>query len=627
MLARLADYGPDMRHQRTLGALSAGRNLFRLVPEDEGDPGVLLGGDGRHLLAADLRIDNRAELSRALGIAAGDLADLSDPNLLLQALERWGEGTLDRLVGDFAFAFFDERKRTLMLARDMTGQRPLFWHRGADFFAFSSMPSGLQALADIPKEAELESAARFAAFLPLKPDASYHRSIRRVTPGHCLIVTAEGETCRPWWRPPAQELRLRSFNDYVDAYRETLDLAVASRLRGAEKLVATHLSGGWDSSAVTATAARLTARTGGQVIAYTSVPGAPQSQAAPRGRFVDESSLAAATAALYPNVRHELVSNPNGSPVAYLEQTVNLFQRPPYNLCNHDWLAGIRTAARQSGARVLLTGEIGNWTISAAPRTILADYVRQRRWKNWSREALGMLIERRGRVRGVLASSFGPWLPDAIWRGFFRLSSAPVPELPLQPQWLARLAPELELQRFGPDSRPRSHRQATADGLAGLDYGQYRKGILAGWGIDKRDATADRRLIDFTLSLPLEMLMSGGKRRPLARAALSDRLPARVLDERGKGYQAADWHVAITEHVGELYRLADRLEASPAAREIIDLALLKTWLDNLPTSGWERGEVITRYRGSLLFALSAGHFIASTSTQGSFGGQQLAIAH
>jgi asparagine synthase (glutamine-hydrolysing) len=441
-----------------------------------------------------------------------------------------------------------------------------------------------------------------------------------------LVVTAEGETSRAWWRPPAGELRLKSFNDYVDAYRETLDLAVASRLRGAEKLVATHLSGGWDSSAVTATAARLTAYTGGQVIAYTSVPSAPQSQAAPQGRFTDESRLAAATAALYPNVRHELVPNPNGSPVRYLDQTVKLFQRPPYNLCNHDWLAGIRSAAGQSGARVLLTGEIGNWTVSAAPRTILADYVRQRRWTAWSREARGMLIERRGRLRGILASSFGPWLPEPIWRGLSRLSSAPELELPLQPQWLARLAPELELRRFGPDSRPRSHRRATVDGVAGLDYGQYRKGILAGWGIDKRDATADRRLIDFTLSLPLEMLMSGGKRRPLARAALSDRLPSLVLDERGKGYQAADWHVAITENIGDIYRLVDRIGATTAAREIVDVARLRTWLDELPTSGWERGEVISRYRGSLLFALSAGHFIASTSAQGSFGGQQLALA-
>jgi asparagine synthase (glutamine-hydrolysing) len=144
-----------------------------------------------------------------------------------------------------------------------------------------------------------------------------------------------------------------------------------------------------------------------------------------------------------------------------------------------------------------------------------------------------------------------------------------------------------------------------------MDFGQYRKGILGGWGIDKRDATADVRLIDFTMSLPIEMLLSKGQRRPLARAALSDRLPPAVLDERRKGYQAADWHVGLTRGLADVHHLLDRIEADSRAADLIDTGLLRQWLRDMPREGWERREVIGRYRTSLLFALAAGHVIVS----------------
>ncbi len=55
--------------------------------------------------------------------------------------------------------------------------------------------------------------------------------------------------------------------------------------------------------------------------------------------------------------------------------------------------------------------------------------------------------------------------------------------------------------------RPKDNFQGTVDGLFAMDWGEYRKGVLGGWGLDKRDATADTRLIEFCLSLPLDLLL------------------------------------------------------------------------------------------------------------------------
>src|SRR6185503_3096149 len=111
--------------------------------------------------------------------------------------------------------------------------------------------------------------------------AGYYEGIRRVEPGHILFVQEGRIDSRPYWAPQRTTLSLPRFEDYRDAFREQLDQAVRARLRGADDLVATHLSAGWDSSSVTATAARLDP--GRRILAFTSVP-RPGSDAPPLGR-------------------------------------------------------------------------------------------------------------------------------------------------------------------------------------------------------------------------------------------------------------------------------------------------------------------------------------------------------
>ena len=142
-----------------------------------------------------------------------------------------------------------------------------------------------------------------------------------------------------------------------------------------------------------------------------------------------------------------------------------------------------------------------------------------------------------------------------------------------------------------------------------MDWGEYRKGILGGWGVDKRDPTADPRLIDFCLNLPLDMLMKDGVRRPHARAALADRVAPAVLDERRKGYQGADWHEGLTADVGGVARLLDAMAADSTASRLIDVERLRRLVRSWPSGGWDDPRIIAEYRIGLLKALTAGHFI------------------
>ncbi|HEX8062704.1 MAG TPA: asparagine synthase-related protein [Allosphingosinicella sp.] len=613
MIDAQSRYG-TRRSAGSLDALAVAINLHPSLPEDARDSQPLIGGERRFALVADVRLDNRADVAAQLGLDPPEASLLADSALLLVALERWGESALDRLLGDFAFAFFDARQRRLLLARDPLGQKPLFLHRGGGFAAFSSMPCGLHALEMIARRPDEATLIRHLGGLPRVGPGSFFGNVERVEPGHVVTLTESTTTRRRYWRPRRRELGLKRFDDYVEAFRAELDSAVARRLRGAGDLVATHLSGGWDSNAVTATAARLMARTGGRVVAFTHVPGTPAGPVMPYGRVGDEGGLAAATARLHPNVEHVAIASSGRSPLADLDLYAAVFERPVFNLCNHVWLSEIRAAAVAGGARVLLSGEIGNWTISAAPNTLLADFLREGRWLAWSREARAMLREGRARLRGVAASSFGPWIPGGLWRRMAGLSSGLESAItdPTNPSLSGAVRAELEAARRAAASRPGDRFEDAAQAIMEMDWGEHRKGILGGWGIDKRDPTADPRLIDFCLSLPLDMLMKDGVRRPLARAALADRVAPAVLDERRKGYQFADWHVGLSRDLAGARRLLDAMAAHETASRLIDVERLIGLVEHWPDGGWEDPRRLGAYRIGLLKGLTAGHFILAS---------------
>ena len=142
MLARLARYGGRAAPRIAAVAGAAfGASPWPSLPEDDFDRQPLVDLD-RWLFVADVRLDNRSEVAAALGI---DATTLSDGDLLFRALLAWSESALDRISGDFAFALFDSVEGKLLLGRDPTGQRPLFYACGPGFAAFASMPNAIAA--------------------------------------------------------------------------------------------------------------------------------------------------------------------------------------------------------------------------------------------------------------------------------------------------------------------------------------------------------------------------------------------------------------------------------------------------------------------------------------------------
>jgi asparagine synthase (glutamine-hydrolysing) len=392
MRRALKIYGPHREGAWDGGEISLGIRLFRMLPEDRFDRQPLVGGGGRFVLVADVRLDNRPELAAELGWVSGQTRMATDADYVLAAWEKWQERAFDKLIGDWAIAVWDKENRTLTLARDMMGARPLFYHAGKGFFAFASMAKGLHALIDIPIAPDFATLRDYLALAPMRGTGSFFRDISRVEPGTVAVCHADGRVARRRWYDWSA-LRERAVADdglCIEEFRALFDRAVADRLRTAGA-VGSQLSSGFDSSAVTVTAARLLAERGKRLTAFTRVPTKGWQMEVPKGGCGDEGPMAAATAARVANIDHVLVDSGDRLIGESLDADFYYCEMPILNLCGSVWSnENLRAAAaRQIG--VQLSGIGGNGSISLTGQERLHELVAAGQLGAWWREARSLV--------------------------------------------------------------------------------------------------------------------------------------------------------------------------------------------------------------------------------------------
>jgi len=188
-------HGPDRSGVMVAGAVGFAHVLMRMTPEDQFDSQPCRGSTGA-LITADLRLDNREDLLRDLGVSAGEALAWPDSRVVLSSWEKFGDAIWAKLRGPFAVAIFDPRSSTLVLARDHLGLNTVMWHKSERFFAFATMPKGLFAMADVPREVCLEKLADFIVLNHADHATTVYRNIFRVPPAHVASIGVKGSVSK-----------------------------------------------------------------------------------------------------------------------------------------------------------------------------------------------------------------------------------------------------------------------------------------------------------------------------------------------------------------------------------------------------------------------------------------------
>jgi asparagine synthase (glutamine-hydrolysing) len=222
----------------------------------------LCNEDGTLWVVFNGEIFNYVELRDELVALGHQFRTRSDTEVIVHAFEAWGEGCFRRFNGQFAIALWDERRGTLVLARDRLGVRPLYLceHAGRLWFA-SEVKAIFAGDPAIPRALDPVGLAETFTFWTVVPPQSVFAGITELEPGHVRTVTAGRHEDRAFWTPSYEAAPLAptpsATDDAVERVRAAVEQAVRLRMLRADVPVGSYLSGGLDSSLIAALGRRV----------------------------------------------------------------------------------------------------------------------------------------------------------------------------------------------------------------------------------------------------------------------------------------------------------------------------------------------------------------------------------
>lgn len=522
VLSALAHRGPDGVDACVRPDLALGHRHFWTTPEEAGERQPLAGSTGDVLLVFDGRLDNRAELLAALDLESHRDPPYSDAAIVLSAYARWGERCFERFLGPFAVALYDHERRRVLCVRDPLGDRTLFYYLDPRVLVVASEESAVLAHPDVPATLNETTLAHFFATQWPADGATFFEHVRELLPAHTLTVEPGAERLARYWQfEPDRRLRYRDDAEYAEHFRALLAESVSCRMRAVTP-PAVQMSGGLDSTAIAALAARelAAAGTGARLRTISYVFDELDS--------CDERPYIRAMIEQY-QIDSIQVSGDGDWPLRD-------WQSWPWNPNQPDGNAYRRlnervyATAEAAGIRVLLSGIFADHLYYCGAEEWLADLLAEGRLAE-AAGALGRHIRNQG-LSSVAASATVRRVGSRLYH---RLPGAQRLRRPYRATWPAWLTP-YALGRLpetpgwslpAVDARRWRSRYGILE--AQLSRGAASESFYASrFGVELRYPYRDRRLLEFILAVPGHQLFNCGNYKHVLRNAMIGLLPEPV---------------------------------------------------------------------------------------------------
>jgi asparagine synthase (glutamine-hydrolysing) len=551
MTRTMACRGPDASGTWVAGPAALGHRRLAVIDVQGGaQPMSLRTPAGEVVLVYSGEAYNFTELRDELRRAGEQFETSSDTEVVLRGYARWGEAVADRLNGMFAFAIWDGRVRKLVMIRDRMGIKPLYVYPTVDGVLFGSEPKAIFANPLVQRAVDADGLREMFAFVKT-PGHAIWAGMREVEPGTIVTVDAEGVRERRYWRletRPHHDDR----DDTVAQVRELLDDIVRRQLV-ADVPRCVLLSGGLDSSTITALSARQLADDGERVRTFAvdfvgqadhfradalrPTPDTPYVHDVARHVGSDHTDIVIDHGTLAdPAVRHRVIAA-RDMPTGMGDMDASL-----YLLCK----------AIREHSTVALSGESAD-EIFGGYRQFHDPRVQGAHAYPWI-----ALDEMRFQADTILNPEVGAKLDLAAYRrDTYERTIAEIDHLPSEDdlERRMRISSYLHLTRFLRYLLDRKDRMSMAVGL------------------EVRVPFCDHRLVEYVYNTPWALKTYDGREKSLLRGAARDLLPDSVVQRVKTPYPSTqDWHYALDLQMQGRELLGERTHP---AFELVDRA----WVD------------------------------------------------
>lgn len=538
MCDAIAHRGPDGFGVWTAPGVGLGHRRLSII-DIAGSPQPMASSDGRAMLLFNGEIYNYRELRDELRETGAQFHTDGDGEVILAAWQRWGPDCVTRLHGMFTFAIYDLGQRSLFLARDRLGVKPLFLAQLSDgSLIFGSELKALTAHPLLRREADPLAVEDYLAWGYVPDTRSILKGVEKLPAGHSLLLRHGAPMPRPvqWWDVSFAERRKGSAADLEAELLHLLRQAVTSRMV-ADVPLGAFLSGGVDSSSVVA----LMAEASGNPVKTCSIGFDVAA--------LDETGYAKQVAGLFATDHHSRIVSPDD--FEQVDHLAWMFDEP---FADASALPTWRVSqlARET-VTVALSGDGADEAFAGYRRHV---------FQHGEDRMRGLLPKA---IRAPVFGGLGRIYPKADWaprplRARTTLLSLAMDSEEAYASALSVTAPGIRDTLYTPDfqAQRRDYRaeqpllklMREAPARSGLDKAQYAD--LKFWlpgdiltkvdrasmavSLEAREPLLDHRLIEFAASLPEKMRVRGGEGKWLMKRTMRRYLPGEILYRQKQGF-------------------------------------------------------------------------------------------
>jgi asparagine synthase (glutamine-hydrolysing) len=523
MLDAMSYWEPDDCGTWIDGPVALGHTMLWNTPESKFEH--LPNTNCNLCITIDARIDNRDELADKLEMTDISSDQVTDSDFVLAAYRKWGEDCPKYLLGDFAFAIWDKIKQQLFCARDHVGIKSFYYYSDDSRFVFANDIRGVVAHSGISKKISDEEVAVYLSVGDLyHTEKTFYESLRKLPPATVMTITSSEKRLVKYWRAEqSPEVSFSNIDEYAITLRRLLDDAVKKRLRS-EYPVASHLSGGLDSSTIATIAARHLRTQGKKLQAYNWVPAPKQGDDPGYYEWSNSREIAESE-----NIEHSYIDlSPEIMCDMLLKQNIamNGTEGLMYEF-------SVREKAKKANVHTILSGWGGDELITYGARTRYSALMHERKFIELIKELYATAQKSKNVFRSFVSQIYHriltPLVPQSLYCFLPGTECGPKDYLTCATEDFAKKAhntaipkTEFKMNSFRQDQLDLFNQGHIVNRIESWNSSGFKDRIEYAYPL------LDKRIVEFALGIPSELYYQNTRSRYLFRYAIEGILPETI---------------------------------------------------------------------------------------------------